>query len=312
MLERRALGRTGLTVTSLGLGTAAIGVPYGAPGAEREPPDPVAGVETIASAVEAGVRLIDTAPAYGDAEALVGRALRGGPTDVVVATKLAIPPGGWGSLDASATRDWVRVSSEDSLRALGRDHLDVLQIHNATVDLLAEDVLIAALDDLRADGTVRSLGATVYGQEHALAAVACPVLDVVQVAHSVLDRRPEQEIVPSAAARGVAIVTRSVLLRGVLSSRGAALRGDPVFGPLGAAADAFRIAAGVSWDELPGAAVAFAAARPGITSVLLGPRDATELGELLAGAQVARTGAHVDASVVPELPGNLLDPSRWP
>jgi aryl-alcohol dehydrogenase-like predicted oxidoreductase len=102
------------------------------------------------------------------------------------------------------------------------------------------------------------------------------------------------------------VIGRSALLRGVLSPAGRSLLGDPVFGALGAAADDLRRAAGVEWEELAGVAVAFAAAQPGIASVLLGPRDAAELGQLLAGGPLPPPGWRAD------LDAALLDPSRWP
>ena len=311
MIEPRPLGRTGLTVSSLGLGTAALAVRYGAPGAEREPPDARGAERAIEAALEAGITIIDTAPAYGDAEALVGRVAGAAPC--VIATKLAVPADGWDALDERATIAVARASAEASLVALRRDRIDVLQIHNATAGLLERGAVPAALEELRADGVIRATGATVYGEADALAAVACPAIDVVQVAHSALDRRPERRVLPAAAASGTAVTTRSALLRGVLSERGRDLDRAGPFGPLGAAADAFRRAAGVSWERLPGAAVAFAAARPGIASVTLGPRDAGELRELLDGA-AATAGAVAAAGAAwqAELPGALLDPSRWP
>jgi len=90
----------------------------------------------------------------------------------------------------------------------------------------------------------------------------------------------------------------------VLSAAGRSLGGD--FHALAAAADDLRRAAGVEWDELAGTAVAFAAAQPAIASVLLGPRDAAELRQLLAGGPLPPAGWRAD------LPDALLDPSRWP
>jgi len=311
VIERRLLGRTGLAVSSLGLGTAALAVRYGAPGGEREPPDPRDAERAIEAALAAGITLIDTAPAYGHAETLVGRVAAG--ADCVIATKLAVPAGGWDALDERAARAAVRASAEASLAALRRDRIDVLQIHNATALLLERGVVPAALGELRAEGVVTATGATVYGEADALAAVANADIDVVQVAHSALDRRPERRVLPAAAAAGTAVTTRSVMLRGVLSARGRDLGRAGPFGPLADAADAFRRAAGVTWEALPGAAVAWAAARPGIGSVTLGPRDAGELQALLRGAAAAapavlRAGDAWQA----ELPAHLLDPSRWP
>jgi len=292
-----------------GLGTAALAVPYGAPRGERPPPARAEARATIAAALAAGVAFLDTAPAYGAAEAIVGEVTAGAPCRI--ATKLAIPPAGWAALDDRAARDAVRRSAEASLRALRRDRLDVLQVHNADPALLDRGVVPAALAELRAEGVAVATGATTYGEEAALAAVAHPDIDVVQVALSPLDPRPERRVIAAAAVAGTEVVTRSALLRGVLSTRGRDLTGP--FAPLRDAADAFRRAVGATWAELPGAAVAWCAARPGVAITLLGPRDARELSELLAGANrfAPAVRALGDGWRRPLAPA-LLDPSRWP
>ncbi len=277
----------GLELSPFGLGTAALVLPYGAPDAEREPPDRASAARVIEAALAAGVALIDTAPAYDGAEALVGDVAAGAPC--VIATKLA--PGD------------VRASVEASLAALRRDRIDLLQIHNATPALLAGEV-VDAIEELREEGLVHALGATVYGEAAALAVIAEPRLDAVQIAYNALDRRAERAVLPAAAAAGTTVIGRSALLRGVLSAAGRSLRG--VFHELAAAADDLRGAAGVEWDELAGTAVAFAAAQPGIASILLGPRDAAELQQLLAGGPLPPAGWRAN------VPEGLLDPSRWP
>lgn len=311
LVETRALGRSGLRSSSLWLGTAALAVPYGAPGAERPPPARTVAARTLKAALAAGITAIDTAPAYGQAEALVGDVA--GAADCLIATKLAVPPEGWAALDGRATRAAVRASAEASLRVLRRERLDLLQIHNATAEILEWGAILAALEELRAEGLVAAIGATVYGEADALAAIASDEIEVVQMAYSALDRRPERRALPAAAARGTAVTVRSVLLRGVLSAAGRPLAGDPRLAPLAAAAEAFRRAVGASWEELPGAAVAWAARRPGIDAVVLGPRDAEELTELLAGARRAEAAvaAAGDGWFTP-LDDALLDPRGWP
>jgi D-threo-aldose 1-dehydrogenase len=295
----------------LAIGTAALAVPYGPPGAERAPPERSAAHRTLLYALERGVRFIDTAPAYGGAEALVGAALSGREDrgNCVVATKLAIPPEGWAALSPRETQAHVRASVHASLRALGRERLDVLQIHNAQPAHVRAGALMQALAELRAEGLVGSVGATVYGETNALAAIAHTEVEVVQVAYSALDRRLERRVLPAAIAANKAVVARSLLLHGVLSPAGRDLHGP--FAPLGAAADTVRRELGASWEELPGAAVAFVASRPGIACALLGPRDEAELGALLDGARHFAEAAAGVRLAAAELPDWLLDPSRW-
>jgi aryl-alcohol dehydrogenase-like predicted oxidoreductase len=295
-------------IDKLGIGTAALAVPYGAPGSERLPPDPALARRTLLAAVERGVRFVDTAPAYGDAEALVGAAL-GEREECVVATKVAIPSGGWEELSSQEIRAHIRASAEASLRALRRERLDVLQVHNADEALVRRGAVGEALGELRDAGLVVMTGATVYGEADALVVIASPAFDAVQVAFSALDRRPERRTLPAAAAEGTAVIARSLLLRGVLSPAGRGLDGP--FAPLATAADAVRRAFDASWEELPGAAVAFVLARAGVSRALLGPRDESELVALLDQAERFRDAAAKLELPPHDLPDWLFDPSRW-
>jgi D-threo-aldose 1-dehydrogenase len=298
-----------MSKTPLGIGTAALAVPYGPPGIGLAPPERSVALRTLQLALTRGVRFFDTAPAYGEAERLLGTALAG-TEDCTVATKLEIPRGGWQTLSPSQTRSHARAGARASLQALRRERLDVLQIHNAQETLIRRGAVVHALAELRQEGLVSSLGATVYGEANALAAIADPDLDVVQIAFSALDRRPERRVLPAAAAAGKTLVARSLLLRGVLSAAGRDLRGP--FAALGTAVETVRQAFGVSWEDLPGAAVAYVATRSGIAQALLGPRDEAELTALLDQAERFQDVAPSWQPPVPELPVWLLDPSRWP
>ncbi|HST56580.1 MAG TPA: aldo/keto reductase [Solirubrobacteraceae bacterium] len=294
-----------------GIGTAALAVPYGPPGEQRAAPDASSALRTLAAAAARGLRFVDTAPAYGDAELLVGAAL-GACADCVIATKLAIPAGGWHLLSPGTTRAHVRASAEASLRALRRTRLDVLQVHNADEQLIRRGAVADALAELQAAGLVARAGATVYGESAALAAIDCPVFELVQVAYSVLDRRAEQRVLPTAARAGTSVIARSLLLHGVLSPAALTLDVNGPFAPLRHAAGAVRVALGASWEELPGAAAAFAASRPGISCALLGPRNETELTALLDQAERFAVAAASFALPAPQLAAELLDPSQWP
>ena len=306
--QRRLLGSTSLRFGVLGIGTAALATAYGAPGGERAAPTPAIARRTLERALERGITLIDTAPAYGNAEAIVGAACRD--TECAIATKVAIPSAGWESLSPAEVSAHVQRSAHESLEAIGRERIDLLQIHNADVDLVARGTVPAALEELRREGLVRGCGATVYGEENALAAIACPVFDAVQIAYSALDRRPERTVLTAAADAGTTVIVRSVLLRGVLTSAGRGLEDE--FAPLRAAADRFRVAIDASWDELAGAAVAFSLTRPGVDCTLLGPRDVDELEALLRGAdRFLDAAGEVSGDWDSGLTASMLDPSRW-
>jgi aryl-alcohol dehydrogenase-like predicted oxidoreductase len=265
-------------------------------------------MRTVDRALQAGITFIDTAPAYGNAEAIVGRACAG--ADCQIATKIATPPDGWDRLSTIEASDHIRRSLERSLDTLRRSRVDLLQIHNADAGLIARGEIVAELEALRGEGLVLACGATVYGERNALAAIASPTFDSVQIAYSALDRRPERTLVSAAAEASTSLMARSLLLRGVLSPAGRDLRGR--FAALSHAADEFRTAAGVSWEELPAAAVAFALTRTGITCSLVGPRDEPELEQLLSGAAyfapaIGQLAGDWDRGLTED----LLDPSCW-
>src|ERR1700730_12597669 len=90
-------------MSRLGVGTAALALPYGPPHAEHPAPDPATARRTVLSGWERGIPFFDTSAAYGEAEALVGHALAGR-EDCTVASKLAIPPGGWEAVSSDRHR----------------------------------------------------------------------------------------------------------------------------------------------------------------------------------------------------------------
>ncbi len=200
------------------------------------------------------------------------------------------PPAGWEALSPREIRDHVRASVEASLRALRRERLDLLQIHNADGGAGPLGARRRGARRAARGGARRRVGATVYGEADALAAIAAPSIDVVQVPYSALDRRPERRVLPAAARRGtgggraLAAAARSPQPRGARAR--AALRAAG-----GRGAERVRRALGATWAELPGAAVAFVISRPGVACALLGPRDERELAALLDGAERFRAVA---------------------
>jgi aryl-alcohol dehydrogenase-like predicted oxidoreductase len=295
----RPLGRTGLTVSALSLGTVSLGVDYGiaAPAGFGAPTEQDA-IALVKAAVARGITLVDTAPAYGAAERIVGRAV-GGDARVVIATKV----------DA---RGDVAASIEASRRALERDVLDIVQVHNATAADIAGGVT-RALVAARQRGLVRAIGATVYDADAARAAIGSGAYGVVQVALSVLDQRMCGDVIPAAAAAGVGVVARSAFLKGALTPKAPWLPG--ALAPLRRAAERVRdeLAAG-SWDALPSVALRFCLAVPGVSSVLVGVRTAAELEAALGAADEGP----LDASAMACAAGlaiqedEWLNPSRWP
>lgn len=233
-MEYRSLGRTGLRVSALGFGCGNVGglMVRGAP-AERE--------RAVARALELGINYFDTAPSYGDglSERHLGQALRSLRADPLVGTKVRLEPGELADIPGAVTR-----SLETSLRLMGRDRVDLLQLHNpiaaargggavAVEDVL--DAVVPAFRRLRAEGKIRFYGITALGETPALhRAIDAGNLDTAQVCCNLLNPSaavavpagfPAQDfdgLLARARERGTGAIVIRVLAAGALS--GAATR----------------------------------------------------------------------------------------
>jgi aryl-alcohol dehydrogenase-like predicted oxidoreductase len=305
-----SLGRTGLHVSKLALGTAAFGLEnYGIhePG-ERGRLSEDRAIGLVRAAVEKGINFFDTARGYGESEALLGRVLSDCPS-CIIATKVGIAEATAGR--AALTRT-VMDSIETSLKALRRDVLDIVQIHNATQDTLERGGMLDVLERARDVGKVKHIGASVYGEPAALAAIRNGRVDVLQIAVNLLDQRMLATVLPEARKNDVGIVARSVFLKGALTDR-VKLLPDGLRG-LSVASDRMREALGETWESLPRAALRFCLSLPGVHSVLVGLQSLPEL----AAAIASEEAGPLDNAIVRRTDllklndDQLLNPSHWP
>lgn len=186
-MERRRLGRTGLQVSILGYGAGAVGGLFtkGA-AADQE--------RALARAIEAGINYFDTAPIYGNGESErnLGRALKALKADVVVGTKVRLVAEHRNDVASAIVR-----GMEDSLKRMGRDHVDLFQLHNPLAaqdagDRLAIDIALEqvapAMEKLKASGKTRFIGFSGVGEPPALLrAVESKLFDTVQVVYNALN-----------------------------------------------------------------------------------------------------------------------------
>lgn len=217
-MHYRTLGRTGLKVSEISFGAVEIGLAYGIPVEGKiEKPSEAEAHAVLNAALDMGINFIDTARAYGDSEEIIGRALKGRRGEFILATK-TMHYGDKG-LSVGEQKQAVRESIETSLRALQTDVIDVLQVHNITAEVAARGDVLDVLQEAQRAGKVRFLGGSVYGVEDPLAVIRDGHYDVLQVAYNMLDHRLDAEVLPLAAQKGVAMITRSVLLKGALTPR---------------------------------------------------------------------------------------------
>lgn len=295
-MHYRTLGHTQLSVSALALGTVELGMDYGiaAPGHFGRPGEEEA-IRIVHAALDAGINLIDTARAYGESEAVLGKALHGRRDQVVLATKVALHQPDGSLPTGDALQRHMLSTLETSLRLLQSDYVDIWQLHLVDEAVLAQRETIAAgFAEARRSGKVRYTGGSFYGAATPAAALAFDLFDVMQVTYSVLDQRLADRVFPLAQAKGVGIIVRSVLLKGALTERADHLPDH--LEPLRARSRHFRQLVAESGLNLSPAqaALAFALAHPQIGAVLVGVRTLLELHDDLA-------------AVTAQLPPGLLD-----
>ncbi len=214
-MQYRNLGRGGVKVSTLCLGTMMFGGATDAGSAER----------IIGKAREAGVNFIDTADQYneGRAEEITGRAIARGRDAWVLATKLANPMGS-GPNERGLSRKWVMQAAEASLKRLGTDYIDIYYLHKEDHGTPLEET-VRAIADLVRQGKIRYFG--VSNHRAWRIAEICRIADalgidrpvVSQPYYNAMNRMPEVEQLPACAYFGLGVVPYSPLARGVLTGK---------------------------------------------------------------------------------------------
>jgi aryl-alcohol dehydrogenase-like predicted oxidoreductase len=304
-MEHRQLGRSGLRVSVLTLGT----MTFGGRGffAKAGNTDLAGARRQIDLCLEAGVNLADTANAYslGVSEEILGEALQGRRHRMLVATKARMRMGD-GPNQAGLSRHHLIAECEASLRRLRTDHIDLYQVHEWDGQTPLEETM-AALDRLVADGKVRYIGCSNYSGWHVMKALA--TADArhqerfvsQQIHYSLQAREAEYELVPISVDQGLGILVWSPLAGGLLS--GKYRRGQPT--PEGTrhfqswgeppvrneaqlydiveALVAIAAERGVSPAQV---ALAWLLGRPAVTSLIFGARTDRQLADNLAAARL--------------------------
>jgi aryl-alcohol dehydrogenase-like predicted oxidoreductase len=216
-MKYRPLGTTGIVVSEIGFGAWGIGGATAGATSYGMTDDGQSRVALVRS-FDLGITLYDTAPAYGDghSEELIGEVFRGRRDRIVVATKAGQER--WGQPpDFSPAA--LRRSAEASLRRLGGDAIDLLQLHNPPADLFTGSPDVSEmLDSLRRAGKIRAWGVSVKSPEEALVLIRSVPAAVVQVNLNMLDvRAVTLGLLAETAAQGIGVIARTPLCFGFLS-----------------------------------------------------------------------------------------------
>jgi aryl-alcohol dehydrogenase-like predicted oxidoreductase len=210
-MQQRELGTSGLRVSAIGFGCMGLSFGYG-PAAERQN-----AIKVIQAAVEQGVTLFDTAEAYGGNEELVGEALAPFRDQVVIATKFGFRNGDpKNGMDSRPER--IREVSEQALKRLRTDRIDLFYQHRADPDVPIEDVA-GTVQDLIRQGKVKHFGLSEAGIRTIRRAHAVQPVTALQSEYSLWWREPEDEILPVLEELGIGFVPFSPLGKGFLTGR---------------------------------------------------------------------------------------------
>ena len=317
-MKYRRLGRTGLAVSVVGVGTWQLSGEWGQTFTQQEVD------RLLGRARELGVNLVDSAECYGDhlAEALIGAAIRHRREDWVIATKFghrfhpeAMGQDRW-SPGSVRSDHWIPQEVigqlEASLRALGTDHVDLYQAHSAPAAVIDQDDLWEALHRQVAKGTVRHLGLSVSGGDLDQARRAGQLgAGVIQVGYNRLDRTAEEGLFQVCLDQGLGVMVREPLANGYLSGKyrpGAGITGARDWRSAGDPAEVQRrleLVKEIRRTEVPQGmamaqwAIAWCLQHPAVSCVVAGARSVEQVQSNGAAADLDLIGEDHPQAVVP-------------
>jgi len=316
-MQYRKLGRTGLSVSEIGFGA------WGISGAQWIGADDDISVQTLKTARDHGITFFDTALAYGagHSEQLINRAF-GKSSEVIIASK--VPPKNleWPArrgtpLPDVFPKDYVLASLDQSLKNLGRDHVDVYQFHVWSDEWAACDEWLETAREMRQSGKARAVGISINDHQptNVIHALDTGLIDTVQVIYNIFDQTPEDELFPYCRKENIGVIARVPFDEGSLTGN---VRPDTTF-PDGDFRNDYldatrrkavwdrvqKIAAdaAIPIDQLPELALRFCISDPAVSTVIPGMRTPK------------RVLANVAVSDAGPLSPNVLEKMRhhrWP
>lgn len=318
-MQKRQLGRSGLMVSPFTLGS----MEFGSKVSEAE------AQSLFDMALERGINVIDTANCYagGKSEEIVGGLIAKRRSKVLLATKFSVQMDADDANSVGTSRHNVIEACEASLKRLKTDHIDMFYIHRPFTQNAIDETL-RALDDLVRAGKVRTIGSSSFAAWQMIEAAWCAKenrlnrLAVEQTPYHILDRRIEREVVPAAATYGIGLTIWSPLAGGLLTGKYLSAEGRAAsrlspdndwgakhFTPQADAAvarlDGLAKKLGTSMTAM---SLAWTLGRPGVGSIVLGPRNREQFEQQLSALAVDLSGealAEID-QIAP--PGRAIVP----
>ena len=297
-MQYRTLGKTGLHVSAIGVGTWAWGGMWG-------PRNDRAATETLRAAVELGANFVDTALVYGDghSERLIGAAMkRLGNYEIAVATKIPPKNFGWPAQSHTPLKDafpakWIVACTERSLKHLGVECLDLQQFHVWTDAWLQETEWRDAIDRLKMDGKIKHFGVSIndHASDSTLKLVQSGLVETIQVIYNLFDQTPAERLLPLCQHSNVGVIGRVPFDEGGLTGaltrtttfhrsdwRRRYFAGEKLSQTVERAERLKTLLVRGETTTLAQAALRFVLSHPAVSTVIPGMRSAAHVGENLA------------------------------
>ena len=302
-MKYRTLGKTGLRVSIVGLGTMVHAGHFG-PMKDSE------SLEAIETALELGVNFIDTSDAYGAGygENLLGNAFKGRRDKIVIATKGGNVMVGPNRGKRIFEPDYISRVMDESLRRLQTDYIDLYQLHNPTVEVIERGAVWEVLERAKKAGKIRHYGVSINSMEEGTAAVKDGRAETIQVEYNLLAQEPAEAFFPEAQQANIGVVARVPLKRGILTGklrqadeqrfqgedvRARSFKGEAFAQELGKAEQLKFLVHGPV-QSLGQAAIAFCIAHPAVSVVIPGARNAEQMRENAAAADIEIPAADLE------------------
>jgi aryl-alcohol dehydrogenase-like predicted oxidoreductase len=302
-MKYRTLGKTGLRVSVIGLGTMVHAGHFG-PMKDSE------SLGAIETALELGVNFIDTSDAYGAgySETLLGNALKGKRDKVILATKGGNVMTGPNRGKRIFEPDYISRVMNESLERLQTDYIDLYQLHNPSVEVIEKGEVWDVLERAKQAGKIRHYGVSINTMEEGVAAVKDGRSETIQVEYNLLAQEPAEKIFPLALNANIGIIARIPLRRGILTGkltaedeqrfqgedvRARSFKGEPFRQEL-AKAEMLRFLVHGNVKCFAQAALAFCIAHPAVSITIPGARNSEQMRENSTGADVDIPRADLD------------------
>ena len=294
-MKYRTLGRTGLKVSVIGLGTMVHAGHFG-PMKDEE------SLSAIDAALDVGVNFIDTSDAYGAgySETLLGKTLKGRRDKVILATKGGNVMVGPNRGKRIFTPEYIDGVLHESLKRLQTDWIDLYQLHNPDVEVIESGEVWELLERRKQEGKIRHCGVSINTMAEGIAAAKGGRAETIQVEYNLLLQQAAQEIFPLAQQANVGIIARIPLRRGILTGkmtqadehrfqgedvRARSFKGEAFAKEL-AQAEKLRFLVRGPVKTLGQAAIAFCVAHPAVSVTIPGARDDRQMRENAAAGDI--------------------------